>query len=303
LSTYGLRIFALKMAKEEKKRRQFLQKLLNPYLVMIIDEETFEEQTQIRFSRLKMIFVGLLMIGVLGTLIFSTIAFTPLKEYIPGYDSSELRKKAVQNLFLADSLITLYNQNIQYLNSVRKVLSEDISFEESQLSVEQLENQNLAVPSFTEPILEDSLLRAFVSQQDKYNPLISDKVEINSYLFPPALGPISQPFDLKESHFAVDIVVKESTPIKAIADGTVIFSEWTAETGYVIILEHGLGILSVYKHNASLTKKQGDSVLSGEVIATAGNTGELSTGFHLHFELWMDGYPMNPENFFNFSEE
>ncbi|MDA8657857.1 M23 family metallopeptidase [Flavobacteriaceae bacterium] len=291
------------MAKEEKKRRQFLQKLLNPYLVMIIDEETFEEQTQIRFSRLKMIFVGLLMIGVLGTLIFSTIAFTPLKEYIPGYDSSELRKKAVQNLFLADSLITLYNQNIQYLNSVRKVLSEDISFEESQLSVEQLENQNLAVPSFTEPILEDSLLRAFVSQQDKYNPLISDKVEINSYLFPPALGPISQPFDLKESHFAVDIVVKENTPIKAIADGTVIFSEWTAETGYVIILEHSLGILSVYKHNASLTKKQGDSVLSGEVIATAGNTGELSTGFHLHFELWMDGYPMNPENFFNFSEE
>lgn len=303
MSTYGLRIFALKMAKEEKKRRQFLQKLLNPYLVMIIDEETFEEQTQIRFSRLKMIFVGLLMIGVLGTLIFSTIAFTPLKEYIPGYDSSELRKKAVQNLFLTDSLITLYNQNIQYLNSVRKVLSEDISFEESQLSVEQLENQNLAVPSFTEPILEDSLLRAFVSQQDKYNPLISDKVEINSYLFPPALGPISQPFDLKESHFAVDIVVKENTPIKAIADGTVIFSEWTAETGYVLILEHSLGILSVYKHNASLTKKQGDSVLSGEVIATAGNTGELSTGFHLHFELWMDGYPMNPENFFNFSEE
>lgn len=303
MSTYGLRIFALKMAKEEKKRRQFLQKLLNPYLVMIIDEETFEEQTQIRFSRLKMIFVGLLMIGVLGTLIFSTIAFTPLKEYIPGYDSSELRKKAVQNLFLTDSLITLYNQNIQYLNSVRKVLSEDISFEESQLSVEQLENQNLAAPSFTEPILEDSLLRAFVSQQDKYNPLISDKVEINSYLFSPALGPISQPFDLKESHFAVDIVVKENTPIKAIADGTVIFSEWTAETGYVIILEHSLGILSVYKHNASLTKKQGDSVLSGEVIATAGNTGELSTGFHLHFELWMDGYPMNPENFFNFSEE
>lgn len=291
------------MAKEEKKRRQFLQKLLNPYLVMIIDEETFEEQTQIRFSRLKMIFVGLLMIGVLGTLIFSTIAFTPLKEYIPGYDSSELRKKAVQNLFLTDSLITLYSQNIQYLNSVRKVLSEDISFEESQLSVEQLENQNLAVPSFTEPILEDSLLRAFVSQQDKYNPLISDKVEINSYLFPPALGPISQPFDLKESHFAVDIVLKENTPIKAIADGTVIFSEWTAETGYVLILEHSLGILSVYKHNASLTKKQGDSVLSGEVIATAGNTGELSTGFHLHFELWMDGYPMNPENFFNFSEE
>ena len=157
------------------------------------------------------------MIGVLGTLIFSTIAFTPLKEYIPGYDSSELRKKAVQNLFLTDSLITLYNQNIQYLNSVRKVLSEDISFEESQLSVEQLENQNLAVPSFTEPILEDSLLRAFVSQQDKYNPLISDKVEINSYLFPPALEiPFNRHFyqyipprSLEEIDTELDAVTKD----------------------------------------------------------------------------------------------
>ena len=291
------------MAKEEKKIRRLLRKLLNPYLVMIIDEETFEEQTQIRLSRLKMILVGFFLIGVLGTLFFSVIAYTPLKEYIPGYDSSELRKKAVQNLFLTDSLITLYNQNIQYLNSVRKVISEDISFVYLDFSTEELESQNQGAPSFIQPILEDSLLRAFVFQQDKYNPAIIDKAQTNNYLFPPALGPISQPFDLEASHYAVDIVVEENTPIMAIADGTVIFSEWTAETGFVIILEHSLGMLSVYKHNATLTKKQGESVLSGEVIATAGNTGELSTGFHLHFELWMDGYPMNPENFFNFSEE
>ena len=298
-----MRIFVIDMAKEEKKKRPFIQKLLNPYLMMIIDEETFEEQTQIRFSRLKVFFVGLLLIGLFGAFFFSVIAYTPLKEYIPGYDSSELRKKAVQNLFLTDSLITLYNQNIQYLNSVRKALSEDISFEESELSAEEQENQIQDSLSFTQPILEDSLLRAFVSQQDKYNPVIKDKVEANAFLFPPALGPISQPFDLQESHFAVDIVVEENSPIKAIADGTVIFSEWTAETGFVIILEHRFGALSVYKHNATLEKKQGDAVLSGEVIATAGNTGEFSTGYHLHFELWMDGYPMNPENFFNFSEE
>ena len=122
-------------------------------------------------------------------------------------------------------------------------------------------------------------------------------------MFSPVLGPISNPFNIDESHYAVDIVVEENTPVKSIADGTVIFSEWSVETGFVIILEHNLGILSVYKHNESLSKQQGDTVLGGEVIAIAGNTGELSTGFHLHFELWIDGYPMNPENFFNFSKE
>lgn len=291
------------MAQEEKKRKRILRKLLNPYLVMIIDEESFEEQIQVRISRLKMIFVGVFFLGVFSTLVFSTIAYTPLKEYIPGYDSSELRKKAVKNLFLTDSLISLYNQNIQYLDAVRGVLTEDLSFEDLELSEELLDSERVETPVFTEPILEDSLLRAFVSQEDKYSPTTTNESEVKTFLLPPALGPISQPFNLNEEHYAVDIVLEENTPIKAIADGRVIFSEWTAQTGYVIILEHDLGLLSVYKHNASLTKKQGDAVLAGEVIANAGNTGELSTGFHLHFELWMDSYPMNPENFFNFSKQ
>lgn len=291
------------MAQEEKKGKRILRKLLNPYLVMIIDEETFEEQTQVRISRLKMILLGIFFVGVFSTLVFSTIVYTPLKEYIPGYDSSELRKKAVQNLFLTDSLISLYNQNIQYLNAVRAVLSEDLSFEDAELSEEVLDSEAIGTTEFTAPILEDSLLRAFVSQQDKYSPTSTADSEIKTFLLPPALGPISQAFNLDEEHYAVDIVLEENTPIKAIADGRVIFSEWTAQTGYVIILEHNLGLLSVYKHNSSLTKKQGDTVLTGEVIATAGNTGEFSTGFHLHFELWIDSYPMNPENFFNFSKE
>lgn len=303
LSAQGFRIFVFEMAQEEKKGKQILRKLLTPYLVMIIDEETFEEQTQVRVSRLKMILISALFFCLFSGLIFSTIAYTPLKEYIPGYDSSELRKKAVQNLFLTDSLITLYNRNIQYLNAVKDVLTEEISFQDSELSETNYQREIQPPSSFTEPILEDSLLRAFVAQQDKYSPPVGKETEANAVLFPPVVGPISQPFNTKEAHFAVDIVVEENTPIKAIADGTVIFSEWTAETGFVIILEHSLGLLSVYKHNAALSKSQGDSVLGGEVIATAGNTGEFTTGFHLHFELWMDGYPMNPENFFNFSEQ
>jgi murein DD-endopeptidase MepM/ murein hydrolase activator NlpD len=291
------------MSQEEKKGKRILRKLLNSYLVMIIDEESFEEQRQIRVSRLKVIFLSLLFLGIFSAFIFSTIAYTPLKTFIPGYDSSELRKKAVQNLFLTDSLITLYNRNIIYLNSVRQTLTEDISFQDSEILTEIPDKNTQSQESFTEPILEDSLLRAFVSQQDKYNPKGIEEAKINTFLFPPALGAISQPFNTNESHYAVDIVLEKSTPIKAIADGTVIFSEWTVETGFVIIMEHSLGILSVYKHNESLSKKQGDAVLAGEVIASSGNTGELSTGYHLHFELWIDGYPMDPENFFNFSKE
>ena len=114
-------------------------------------------------------------------------------------------------------------------------------------------------------------------------------------------GTISDTFNSKIKHFAVDIVVANNTPVKSVADGTVIFSEWTARTGNVLIIEHANHLISVYKHNSSLNKEQGDLVTSGEVIAYSGNTGELSTGPHLHFELWGDGYPLNPEDFINFN--
>ena len=282
-------------------KRKFYQKLRNPYLIMIIDEETFEEKGQIRTSRFKTMLFSLILTFIFSCLIFTIISYTQLKEYIPGYDSTEIRAKAIQNLFLTDSLIQLYNQNLKYLNSVKKVLTEEISFEE-QNSIDYIkENPFIKDELNTMPILEDSILRVFVSQQDKYSPVSRKNIELNTYLFPPVKGIISQPFDRNKLHYAIDIAVEKNSPIKAIADGTVIFSEWTSETGYVIILEHNFGLLSVYKHNSSLNKKQGNSVLSGEVIATAGNTGEYTTGYHLHFELWMDGYPMDPENFFNFS--
>ena len=289
------------MANQEKKESGFLKKLLSRYRMVIINEETFEEQAQVRVSRLNFMILVILIIGSISTATFITIAYTPLKGIIPGYDSSELRKKAIQNLFTTDSLINLYNQNSNYLNAVRSVLNGDVTFQDPELSIENGLNDQESNATFIPPILEDSLLRAFVAKEDKYNPNETSESGITTLLLAPAKGPISQLFNPEELHFAVDIVLEENTPIKAIADGTVIFAEWTSQTGYVIILEHISGMLSVYKHNANLNKKQGDSVSGGEVIASAGNTGEFTTGFHLHFELWIDGYPMNPTNFFNFS--
>ena len=291
------------MDQKDRKKRTFLKKLITPYRMVIINKETFEERIQFKISKLSVLMLSLLSFSAIAGLVYASIAYTSLKEYIPGYDSTELRKQAVQNLFVTDSLITLYNQNLQYLNAIRAVLNEDISFEDPERMDQSLQVENQDAPEFISSIPEDSLLRAFVSQQDKYNPdLSSSNVTLETLLLPPAIGPISQGFNTEESHFAVDIVLEANTPIKSIADGRVVFAEWTAQTGYVIIIEHSQGILSVYKHNAALSKEQGDVVQGGEVIALAGNTGELTTGFHLHFELWVEGYPMDPKNFFNFSK-
>ncbi len=288
------------MAKRVTRRDRLIKKLMSPYRMVIVNEETFEEQLQFRLSRLNVIILLTLLLAILTTTIFLTIAYTPIKEYIPGYDSSELRKKAIKNIFTADSLISIYDKNARYLESVQKVLSGTVEFEETN------ENNDISEslpPNFeyeNPAATEDALLRNLVAQEDKYNVFENNIQERNLLVFPPAEGPISQDFNAEEAHYAVDIVLAKDTPIKAIADGTVVFAEWSVQTGHVIILQHDLGVLSVYKHNASLAKKQGETVAAGEVIATAGNTGEYSTGWHLHFEIWMDDYPMDPKDFFNF---
>jgi murein DD-endopeptidase MepM/ murein hydrolase activator NlpD len=151
------------------------------------------------------------------------------------------------------------------------------------------------------PIREDSMLRAEVALEDKYNLFERNVDKSDLVLFPPVNGTISERYDSEKRHFAVDVVAPKDTPVKAVANGMVIFSEWTADTGYVIILEHKDGLLSVYKHNGSLSKVQGDIVRAGEVIASVGNTGEFTTGPHLHFEIWDNGTPVNPMNFIDFN--
>ena len=290
------------MSKKNKSSNDIIKKLTSRYRMLVVNEETFEEQFQFRLSRLNVIIVSIFLFSIFSVGLFFTIAYTPLREYIPGYDSSEIRKNAIENLFITDSLINIYDKNSRYLNSVKKVLTGE-NLDESFFINNNFEKDSI-VEKFSELIKgnkADSILRKIVDEEDKYNIdqnfLLNSKVFLNS----PAKGPISQGFNIKEEHFAVDIVLKENYPIKSIADGTVIFSEWTAQTGYVIIIIHNYGFMSVYKHNSSLRKKQGDLVLAGEVIAAAGNTGEYSTGWHLHFELWLDGYPMDPEQFLNFN--
>ncbi|MBU2995990.1 M23 family metallopeptidase [Cellulophaga baltica] len=288
------------MAKKGKKRKEIKRKLLHKYRLVILNENTFEEKISFKLSRLNVFVTGSLFIIVLIAFTTLLIAFSPLKEYIPGYSSTKLKKQATELTYKTDSLVTVLNYTNKYLDNIRMVLNGDIS--NTKINRDSLFEQFKLDPSSIDltPIREDSILRAQVEHEDKYNLFEKNSANVNLLLFPPINGNITEEFNQKNKHFAIDIVAVKETPIKAVANGTVIFAEWTSDTGYVIILEHTDGLLSVYKHCGSLNKNQGDLAKAGEVIASVGNTGELTTGPHLHFELWNNGSPVDPQDYIDF---
>ena len=288
------------MGKDKAKRKQFKKRLLHKYRLVILNEDTFEERISFKLSRFNVFVVGTLFTVFLIAVTTILIAFTPLREYIPGYSSTRLKKQAIVNADKIDSLEQVLTENIIYLDTIRKALTGEVNI--GSINRDSLIEKFRVDPSSVNlnPNKQDSLLRVEVENEDKYNILQTAISNGNFILFPPVTGTISQGYNLEKKHFAVDVIAKKDSPVKAVGDGTVIFAEWTAETGYVLIIKHDFGLISVYKHNGSLTKSQGDLVKSGEVIATVGNTGELTTGPHLHFELWSEGYPVNPSQYIDF---
>lgn len=288
------------MKEASKNRKKIVKKLLHKYRLVIINEDTFEEKTSFKLNRLNIFVFSMLLAILLVALTTLIIAFTPLREYIPGYSSTALKQKATNLAYTTDSIQKALYLNEQYLSAIKKALTGDVAVE--QINKDSLINAfkpDVSKIDLT-PSREDSLLREKVAREEKFAIFESSSNMITSVLFPPVNGSISNDFDPKNKHFAIDIAVAEDTPVKATADGTVIFAEWTPTTGYVIIIEHQNNLLSVYKHNLKLISEQGALVKAGEVIAASGNLGHFSTAPHLHFELWSNGYPVNPTNFIDF---
>ncbi|TMM30641.1 M23 family metallopeptidase [Polaribacter aestuariivivens] len=287
------------MAIKDKKKGKLKQKLTDKYRLVVLNENTFEERFSLKLSRLNVFVLGGIFSILLIALTTVLIAFTPIKEYIPGYSSSQLKADAVKLTFEADSLKNKLADLENYTNALRPVLTGEIAPEE----VDSIQTE-IAQNTINEEMLyaskEDSLFREKIERETRFSILNNSQNKNNIVFFAPLNGSISQNFDANSKHFAVDIIAKTGTPVKATADGTVIFSGWSAETGYTIILKHNNDYISVYKHNGNLLRQQGDFVKSGEVIATVGSTGELTTGPHLHFELWSGGYAVNPTNFIDF---
>jgi murein DD-endopeptidase MepM/ murein hydrolase activator NlpD len=287
------------VAKKDKNRGKFKQKLTDKYRLVVLNEDTFEERFSLKLSRLNVFVLG----GVFSILLVAAtivlIAFTPIKEYIPGYSSSKLKSDAVRATLEVDSLKTRLSFLENYTKALKPVLTGKIEAESIDSILIETRHR-LINESELNATKEDSLFREKIESETRFSLQNNAESNVKIVFFAPLNGIVSQNFDATTKHFAVDITAKTGDPIKATADGTVIFSGWTIETGYVIILKHDKEYISVYKHNGDLLKEQGDFVKSGEVIATVGSTGELTTGAHLHFELWNGGYAVNPTNFIDF---
>jgi len=274
------------------------------YRLVIQDAETFEEKFSLKLSRLNVfITLGILIIGLI-ILTTYLIAFTSLKEYIPGYSDPGLSRKVYELTLRADSLELLLNQRAAYLENIQKVLMGNIPiFVSSDTAIQKRDYSKIN----DNRIVEDSMLRQEVENQDKYELKTTYSTSsiksssISSFnFFRPVNGYLTSHFDPSHGHYGVDIATAEGETVKAVFDGTVIQAGWNIETGYTITIQHISNLVSIYMHNSSLLRKQGDIVRAGEPIAVAGSTGKLSTGTHLHFELWYNGTAVDPLNYITF---
>ena len=283
----------------KKNKTSIIDKVLETFHLVVVNEKTLKKRKIFSASRLKIFLVSLFGLTVILSAVFLIIYFTPLKEYFRGYTSTELRASSLNNAIKLDSLETLYSIQNNYISSLKNLLSGKIDFED--LSKDSLlEAYSTNDLDFVNINVEDSILRAIVEEEDKYNLTNINVDQLSAVLFNPANGGISSEFSLQEKHFGVDITLPENSAVYSVSDGRVLFAEWTSETGFVIIIEHLNGLTSVYKHNSSLSKTQGEHVRRGEVIGFSGNTGELTSGPHLHFELWFKGDPVDPLGFIEF---
>ena len=285
--------------KNKKENKGFFKKLFNDYKVVVSSEDTFEEKFAFKASKINVFVLMLVYSVILISFTISIVFFTQLRELVPGYSSSDLLSRAIYLTQKTDSLERQIELNNKFYKSIEDVLSgkTDEFIKRDNIPIDSsLNDKNLFSIS---PNSEDSILRNYVDSQDKFNLTKNELVIENKMFFSPIKGDITQAFNFQENHFAIDIAADIGTPVKSILDGKILFSEWSVDTGHVIIVDHGDNIVSVYKHNSKSLKEQNDFVQAGEVIAYSGNQGSLSSGPHLHFELWKNGTPIDPEPLLN----
>ncbi len=294
--------FAPMVAVPQPKRKKLLKKLKSRFRLTVLNENTFEEKLSYSLTPLNLIvmFGGLLL--VFGALIYLLVAYTPLKNYvIPDYTNTEFREEARVARLRVDSLLEVMRKNERYLNDVRIVLAGGTLTNAADTLRDEVEQANL---NYQVSDVDDAL-RQKVSEQDRFS-LQSEgdgrAKKLGYLMFKPVNGAISNQFNPKEGHYGIDLVGPKEDPVKAVLAGTVIVASFTADGGNVIQIQHANNFISVYKHNSVLLRKAGDMVKAGESIAFIGDSGDHSEGPHLHFELWENGVPVNPKDYFAFGE-
>jgi len=285
------------MSENNKKHRRKLR-------LSILDDHSLEEVKALRLSRPLIFSIIGGSILTVGILIFLLLAYTPLSNLIPQRTTSALKNNVIKNSLLIDSLETEILEYNQYLNNIKNIFQGNPPTDTFKVNkIYQDTVVNISKSEFNSSKL-DSLIRAqledaetgTISPQSKQ---IKESIK-NIHFIIPLKGIVSNEFNLKNSHYGIDIVPGNDETISATLSGTVILATWSVETGYIIAIQHNFNFVSFYKHNSVLLKKVGDRVKSGESIAIVGNSGENTTGPHLHFELWHNGTPVNPRDYITF---
>ena len=279
---------------ESSKKKNIKKRESKNYRLVIQEEKTYKEKFKLKLSRTNVFLTGTFISLIIVSITTSIIFFTPVREYIPGYDTTKMRVQAIKNLERLDSLINQLSINESYLEAVSQTINgedyKNIYTNESQRISVDLSELDMSLR------VEDSILRKVVEREDKFNVIESETQTLSLEMSPPVRGIIIEYFDVSTKHYGIDIVLKEQTPVKAVADGIVLLSEWTIDSGHTVIVYHKDQLTSIYKHNYLSKVKTGDYVKQGQVVALSGNTGELTSGPHLHFELWDSSGPINPED-------
>lgn len=286
---------------------KWYQKLRDKYRLVIMNESTLEEKLSFKLSRLN-VFIALGALSIL--LVFLTtyiIAFTPLREYIPGYSSVGLQKNVYELGLKTDSIEQVLQQKDKYISNLKNIITGNDLHPDYSLTKDTAKATSYSeISDRRSP--DDSLLRVEVENQNKYALLSSNETSSeglgvsNSYIgsvnfYCPLKGMIISNFNSQNRHFGIDVAAQKNEAIKAALSGTVVLANWTLEHGWVLAIQHTGNIITFYKHCSVLLKQQGDYVHAGEPVAIVGETGEVSSGPHMHFELWYNGSPVNPKDY------
>ncbi len=287
-----------------KKKRSFLQRLKNKYKLVILNDDTFEEKASFTLTRLNVFVLGSVLAVILIGITSSMFIYTPLKEYIPGYADVSLRSDLNLMIRKSDSLENAQKAKDLYFENLRNIINGTVG--------DAIADNKNNKPSLSDSInlatnrpKEEAKLREMIESVGEYD-LAEDAQKatrqgIAAYtFFTPIKGLLTEKYNPTSSHYGLDIAARRDEAIKATLSGTIIFSSFTSENGYVIAIQHANNLVSFYKHASVLLKKVGNFVRAGEAIAIVGDTGELSNGPHLHFEIWYNGSPVNPAEYMAF---
>ena len=258
----------------------------------IINDNSLEEVFNIKFSRARLLWLTAAILLAISVIFVLLLGYTPLRNLIPGKSKTHVQNELIMMIQKADSLEKSLGNYSLYTKNLKKVLSDSVSLD----SVQDLFREGFTVKEFDfKPSVEDSILRAEVEAEESIslNSNLKEK-KLNSFFIKPVDGLITEGFNKKIGHFGVDIVSKKGAFISSIDDGMVLFSSWTHEFGYVLVIKHQNSFISFYKHNSEVFKSKGDYVKSGETMAIIGNSGKYSTGPHLHYEIRIDGVAVDP---------